>query len=133
MAAAQAELRAKSRQLDEATRMGEGVLEASSAVSKLETRVRDLALRRHGSDRLTSYVDMHQVRRALGEKKMAYLYDLRGTTRCELIARDGADSHELGDSDHIRRLTRHLISGMRREFVLRSRGRPDRLCHPPTC
>jgi CHAT domain len=121
LADALAELRPIERDLSAAALAGGEASELAAEARRLEKRVHDLAMAReegHQSGALSHGVD--DVLAELGPRRLLYIYDVKGRTYGEVAGQDGSDRVDLGESDRIRLLARHLLSGLRGSFM---RGR----------
>ncbi len=69
---------------------------------------------------------VEQLVDALGSRQMLYLYHVSDRTCGELVGPTGSEQVDLGGSARLRFLAHHLLSGLRRDFMLRGRS----LNHP---
>ena len=127
LAADLAELRGIVREINTMTLEGDDTSELSAEARRLERRIGDLSVaREQQSNAVSRYDGVEQVIDALGSRSMLYIYDVADRTFGELVSPKGTERFELGDMARMRFLAHHLLSGFRRDFMMRSRN----LNHP---
>jgi tetratricopeptide (TPR) repeat protein len=119
-----AELRGIVRELEAMTLVGEDTSDLTTEVRRLERRIGDLSVaREQNAGAVSPYQQVEQVTDVLGPRRMLYLYDVADRTFGEVVGMDGTRRVELGDGRHIRYLASHLISALRRTFVMGTQRR----------
>ncbi len=127
LAADLAELRGIVREMDTMSLEGEDTSELAAEANRLERRIGDLSVaREQQSDAVSRSVGVDQVIEALGSRSMLYIYNVADHTFGELVGPTGTERVEFGDVARIRFVAHHLLSGFRRNFMMRSRN----LNHP---
>jgi tetratricopeptide (TPR) repeat protein len=122
-----ANLRGVVRELEELTLAGEDTTELASEAQRIERRIGDLSVAREQEAGAVSPTPaFEQVTDALGPRRMLYIYDVADRTYAEIAGPNGVERVKLGDAGRMRFLAHHLLSGFRREFMLRGRN----LNHP---
>ena len=129
LAADLAELRGIVREMDDMTLAGEDTSELAAEAKRLERRIGDLSVAREQAAGTVAPVGgVEQLFDALGSRQMLYLYHVSDRTCGEVVGLNTVTQVDLGDSARLRYLAHHLLSGLRRDFMLRGR-RPNHRSH----
>ena len=122
-----AELRGLVREIDELTLGGEDTSELAGEARRMERRIADLSVaREQAADTVAPTGNVEQLVDSLGSRQMLYLYHVSNRTCAEVVGANGLVQVDLAEADRLRFLAHHLLSGLRREFMMRSRN----LNHP---
>ena len=114
---------ALSGEIGELTLEGEDISELTAEVKRLERRIGDLSVAREQAAGTVAPVGgVEQLVDALGSRPTLDLDHVSDRTCGELVGLTGSEQVHLGGSARLRFLAHHLLSGLRRDFMLRGRS-----------